>query len=172
VLERNSISEVVAVKKRFFVSQIRLNISYTNSRILTNNKYKSFYFFLFSLQRPLLIIFDRGMDLTPPLHHTWTYQALSHDVLDLNLNQIKFTDESTSSTPGPSRQGPKSRSYDLDDRRDYFWSMHKGSPFPTTAEAIQAELEDYRKSEDEVKRLKATMVWNFLSKTDSRVFID
>jgi hypothetical protein len=108
------------------------------------------------LQRPLLIIFDRGMDLTTPLHHTWTYQALSHDVLDLSLNQIKFTDESA--TPGPSRQGPKSRIYDLDDRRDYFWAMHKGSPFPTTAEAIQTELEEYRKSEDEVKRLKAAMV--------------
>jgi hypothetical protein len=35
---------------------------------------------------------------------------------------------------------------------------HKGSPFPTVAEAIQEELEQYRASEEEVKRLKASMV--------------
>ena len=32
------------------------------------------------------------------------------------------------------------------------------SPFPTVAEAIQEELERYRQSEDEVKRLKTAMV--------------
>lgn len=34
------------------------------------------------------------------------------------------------------------------------------SPFPTVAEAIQEELEEYRASEDDVKRLKASMVRN------------
>lgn len=32
------------------------------------------------------------------------------------------------------------------------------SPFPTVAEAIQEELEQYKSSEEEVKRLKASMV--------------
>lgn len=32
------------------------------------------------------------------------------------------------------------------------------SPFPTVAEAVQEELENYRSSEDEVKRLKSAMV--------------
>ena len=36
------------------------------------------------LQRPLLILLDRNMDLATPLHHTWTYQALAHDVLVSN----------------------------------------------------------------------------------------
>lgn len=112
--------------------------------------------YLYSLQRPLLIVYDRGMDLTTPLHHTWTYQALAHDVLDLNLNQIKFSDDAPAQ--GTSRHVPKSRSHDLDDRKDFFWSTHRGSPFPTTAEAIQAELEEYRKSEEDVKKLKSTMV--------------
>ena len=35
---------------------------------------------LFSFQRPVLIILDRNNDLCTPLHHTWTYQALCHDV--------------------------------------------------------------------------------------------
>lgn len=36
---------------------------------------------LFSFQRPLLVLVDRNIDLATPLHHTWTYQALVHDVL-------------------------------------------------------------------------------------------
>ena len=54
----------------------------------------------------------------------------------------------------------KTRACDLDSR-DRFWMSHKGSPFPTVAEAIQEELEQYRSSEEEVKRLKASMVCIF-----------
>jgi hypothetical protein len=36
---------------------------------------------IYSFQRPLLVILDRNVDLATPLHHTWTYQALAHDVL-------------------------------------------------------------------------------------------
>jgi len=32
------------------------------------------------------------------------------------------------------------------------------SPFPTVAEAVQEELEDYKTKEDEVRRLKRAMV--------------
>ena len=35
---------------------------------------------LISFSRPLLVIFDRSVDLATLLHHTWTYQALCHDV--------------------------------------------------------------------------------------------
>ncbi len=34
-----------------------------------------------ALQRPLLLIADRAHDLATMLHHTWSYQALIHDVL-------------------------------------------------------------------------------------------
>ena len=50
--------------------------------------------FLISFQRPVLVILDRNMDLCTPLHHTWTYQALVHDVLvreGLLLIQSWFT---------------------------------------------------------------------------------
>lgn len=36
---------------------------------------------LCSMHRPLLVILDRGIDLATPMHHTWTYQALAHDIL-------------------------------------------------------------------------------------------
>jgi sec1 family domain-containing protein 1 len=35
-----------------------------------------------------MIILDRNMDLTAVFHHTWTYQALVHDVLNMHLNRV------------------------------------------------------------------------------------
>lgn len=108
----------------------------------------------FSFQRPLLIILDRNVDMATPLHHTWTYQALAHDVLDLSLNRV-IVEESAGSTPSGGARA-KTKACQLDPT-DKFWMAHKGSPFPTVAEAIQEELEQYRSSEEEVKRLKKSM---------------
>lgn len=105
----------------------------------------------FNFQRPLLIILDRNVDMATPLHHTWSYQALAHDVLDLTLNRVMI--EEKTSTGGARA---KNKSYELD-AKDKFWTTHKGSPFPTVAEAIQEELEEYRSSEEEVKKLKSSM---------------
>lgn len=107
----------------------------------------------FSFQRPLLIILDRNIDMATPLHHTWTYQALAHDVLDLALNRVVV--EEDSQPHGGAR--PKGKNACDLNATDKFWRTHKGSPFPTVAEAIQEELEQYRNSEDEIKRLKTSM---------------
>ncbi|KAK3927655.1 Protein sly1-like protein [Frankliniella fusca] len=109
---------------------------------------------MYSFQRPLLIILDRNVDMATPLHHTWTYQALAHDVLDLALNRV-VVEESAGRSPAGGAKA-KTRACDLDSK-DKFWMTHKGSPFPTVAEAIQEELEEYRSSEVEVKKLKASM---------------
>jgi hypothetical protein len=37
---------------------------------------------------PVLILLDRTADLPTALHHAWTYQALTHDVLDIRLNRV------------------------------------------------------------------------------------
>lgn len=50
----------------------------------------------FNFQRPLVIILDRNVDMATPLHHTWTYQALAHDLLNLALNRVVI-EESVSS---------------------------------------------------------------------------
>lgn len=42
--------------------------------------------------------------------------------------------------------------------RDKLWMGHKGSAFPLVAEAIQEEVEAYKNSEDEIRRLKHAMV--------------
>ncbi|XP_066464671.1 sec1 family domain-containing protein 1 [Eleutherodactylus coqui] len=112
----------------------------------------------FSFQRPLLVLVDRNIDLATPLHHTWTYQALVHDVLDFHLNRVNL-EESAAVESSPSGARPKKKnkkSYDLT-VADKFWQKHKGSPFPEVAESVQQELESYRNQEDEVKRLKTIM---------------
>lgn len=112
----------------------------------------------FSFQRPLLVLVDRNIDLATPLHHTWTYQALVHDVLDFHLNRVNL-EESTGVENSPTGARPKrknKKSYDLTPV-DKFWQKHKGSPFPEVAESVQQELESYRAQEDEVKRLKSIM---------------
>lgn len=105
--------------------------------------------------RPLLVILDRNMDMTTPLHHTWTYQALAHDVLDLKLNRVRII-ETSSGDGGARPKKPSIKNYDLNSN-DKFWQQQKGSPFPQVAESVQEELESYRASEDEVKRLKSVM---------------
>ena len=37
---------------------------------------------------PVLILVDRDIDLASMLSHSWTYQALVHDVLDMKLNRV------------------------------------------------------------------------------------
>lgn len=49
-------------------------------------------------------------------------------------------ESSVSAVPG---QKSKTRICDLDSK-DPLWSEHKGSPFPTVAEAIQEDLDKYR----------------------------
>lgn len=117
---------------------------------------------LLRFQRPLLVLLDRNMDMATPLHHTWTYQALVHDVLEFNLNRVTFQeDESSSTHQEASRHTPsrnvKKKECDLNPT-DNFWVAQRGLPFPNVAEAIQEELERYKESEGEVKRLKESMV--------------
>lgn len=109
---------------------------------------------VFSFQRPLLLLLDRNLDLATPLHHTWSYQALVHDVLELSLNLVYLEEEND----GGIRSGTKKKLKACDlDKNDKFWMTHKGSPFPLVAEAIQEELESYRSSEEEIKKLKTSM---------------
>ncbi|KAL5258873.1 hypothetical protein ACHWQZ_G009364 [Mnemiopsis leidyi] len=97
-----------------------------------------------SFQRPLLILLDRNMDICSTLHHTWTYQALIHDLFNLYLNRCKVeVDE-------------KVKNYDLGPD-DQFWAKNKGKPFPEVADAVHVELEACRAAEQEIKRLKDVM---------------
>ncbi|XP_073495152.1 sec1 family domain-containing protein 1 [Phyllobates terribilis] len=149
---RGNAAEMVAVK---LDKKLRENLRDARNSLFTGDNLGTGQF---SFQRPLLVLVDRNIDLYTPLHHTWTYQALVHDVLDFHLNRVNL-EESAAVESSPSGARPKKKnkkSYDLT-VADKFWQKHKGSPFPEVAESVQQELESYRNQEDEVKRLKTIM---------------
>ncbi|KAK0555829.1 Vesicle trafficking between the ER and Golgi [Tilletia horrida] len=98
-----------------------------------------------SAQRPVLILLDRNVDLVPMLSHSWTYQALVHDVLDLRLNRV------TVETPEPTKGTTTKRAYDLS-AQDFFWAKNSSTPFPQVAEDIDAELNRYKANAADITR--------------------
>lgn len=126
---RGNASEIVANK---LDSKLRDHVMNSRTNLFSDNSNAN-------LQRPVLILLDRSMDLTPMLSHSWTYEALVHDVLSMNLNRITIEANETG----------KRRSYDLDNK-DFFWSKNASSPFPQVAEDIDAELNKYKKDAAEI----------------------
>ncbi|KAF8343909.1 Sec1-like protein [Cantharellus anzutake] len=97
------------------------------------------------LERPVLIIVDRDVDLASMLSHSWTYQALVHDVLDMRLNRVSVPSNDTGSAASK-------RTYDLDSS-DFFWAKNASNPFPQVAEDIDSELNKYKQDAAEVTRV-------------------
>ncbi|CAG8479244.1 9276_t:CDS:2 [Dentiscutata heterogama] len=97
-----------------------------------------------NFQRPVLLILDRNIDLVPMLSHSWTYQALIHDVLDMHLNRIVVEMEEMGRII--------KKSFDLDSK-DFFWAKNASSPFPQVAEDIDLELNRYKFDAAEITRL-------------------
>ncbi|KAG8126243.1 putative Sec1 family domain-containing protein [Naja naja] len=149
---RGTAAEMVAVK---LDKKLRENLRDARNSLFTGDTLGTGQF---SFQRPLLVLVDRNIDLATPLHHTWTYQALVHDVLDFHLNRVVLEESSgmENSVAGARPKKKNKKTYDLT-AADKFWQKHKGSPFPEVAESVQQELESYRTQEDEVKRLKSIM---------------
>ncbi len=131
--------------------KLRENLRDTRNSLFLNDGLQGGHY---SFHRPLLVILDRQTDLATPLHHTWTYQALAHDVLQYSLNRVNLVEAAGNAGETGARR--KSRMCDLDSK-DQFWTNHKGSPFPQVAEKIEEELEDYRSKEDDIKRMKHDM---------------
>lgn len=91
-------------------------------------------------QRPVLCILDRDVDLVTMLHHTWTYQAMVHDVLGMKLNKLNVPVASNEDPSAP----PKVQQYDVDES-DNFWVAHAGEPWPDVASAVHEAIEEYSK---------------------------
>ncbi|KJA28629.1 hypothetical protein HYPSUDRAFT_34084 [Hypholoma sublateritium FD-334 SS-4] len=108
---------------------------------------------LSNLQRPLLLILDRNIDLVSMLAHGWTYQALVSDCLDIKLNRVTVQ-----------QQGVK-KSYDLDSK-DFFWAQNSASPFPQVAEEIDAQLNKYKQDAAEITRSTGVSDVNDISQLD------
>ncbi|KAK6950650.1 hypothetical protein Daesc_007174 [Daldinia eschscholtzii] len=98
--------------------------------------------------RPVLIILDRNVDLNPMLSHSWTYQSLVHDVLNMKLNRITIETPIDEENPA---KGVTKKAYDLT-ATDFFWEKNSGVPFPQVAEDIDAELMRYKEDAQEITK--------------------
>lgn len=95
--------------------------------------------------RPVLVIVDRNVDLVPMLSHSWTYQSLVQDVLQMRLNRITMDAEDESSN------GVTKKAYDINSN-DFFWKRHAGAPFPQVAEEIDSELTRYKEDANDITK--------------------
>lgn len=80
------------------------------------------------------------------LSHSWTYQSLAQDVLQVRLNRITME---TADESNPSKVTKKA--YDINSN-DFFWQRNAGAPFPQVAEDIDAELTRYKEDANEITK--------------------
>ncbi|KAJ2454678.1 Vesicle trafficking between the ER and Golgi [Coemansia sp. RSA 2424] len=96
-------------------------------------------------RRPVLVLLDRDVDLGSMLVHSWTYQALIHDLYNIKLNQIAITQ-----TDDAGRKTKKT--YDLS-VSDSFWASNAALPFPEVAISIDEASNAFRREADEITRM-------------------
>ncbi|KAF9535882.1 Sly1 vesicle trafficking sec1-like protein [Crepidotus variabilis] len=135
---RGNAAEMIAKKLETKIRDAILSSSRTHNS--TTNLFSQDSTGLSTLQRPLLLILDRNIDLVSLLTHGWTYQALISDCLDFKLNRV---------TVAPAKEAKKS--YDLDSK-DFFWAANAANPFPQVAEEIDSELNKYKADAAEITR--------------------
>jgi sec1 family domain-containing protein 1 len=119
---------------------VRAHLKSRNNIFVENRQHGSVRQF----QKTVMILLDRDIDLTVPLHHPWTYQAMMHDVLGMRANRVNVS--SKDSVTGSN----KSHTYDLDSSDD-FWADSAGVPFPKVAENVEALVADYKSAMEEMK---------------------
>lgn len=100
-----------------------------------------------SFRRPLLLMLDRDFDFNSMLHHSWTYQALVHDCLNMKLNSVivNVGEKGDASSAKP-------KEYCLDTQNDFFWKTNTSLPFPAVAERIETALAAYREDVEMINR--------------------
>lgn len=106
--------------------------------------------------RPLLLIFDRSCDLTPPVMHTSSYQALIDDLLDHRLNRVTVDvstakgADSNAATAAPS--ATKRKTYDVNTQIDAFFAHYASATFPDAVEANEKELRQVSQQETDIRK--------------------
>uniref|UniRef100_A0A7S1TXX2 Sec1 family domain-containing protein 1 n=1 Tax=Phaeomonas parva TaxID=124430 RepID=A0A7S1TXX2_9STRA len=98
-----------------------------------------------SYARPLVVIYDRSVDIATPLVHAATYQGIVADVTSYRLNRCACV-----GTDG------RQRTYDLDVEADAFWRQQKGESFPDAIDASGRVLSDVQAREAVLRRQTAT----------------
>ncbi|TDL28548.1 Sly1 vesicle trafficking sec1-like protein [Rickenella mellea] len=153
---KGNAAEMIARKLEGKIRDAILTASRSSASSLSSSLFAPDSTGLSNLQRPLLLILDRNVDLVSMISHGWTYQALVADCLDMNLNRV---------TVGPSQSQSQKKAYDLDSK-DYFWAKNAPNPFPQVAEDIDSELNKYKQDAAEITRSTGVSDVNDISQLD------
>lgn len=105
-----------------------------------------------TVSRPVLILVDRNVDLTTMLSHSWIYQSLVYDVLNMNLNKITMNVPIDKDHP---EKGTKKQSYDLT-ASDYFWLRNASLPIPEAVDDVTQEWAKYQEDANDVTKKTGT----------------
>ncbi|KAJ2317682.1 Vesicle trafficking between the ER and Golgi [Coemansia sp. RSA 2704] len=96
-------------------------------------------------RRPVLVLLDRDLDLGTMLMHSWTYQALIHDLYDIRLNQVSITNADDAGRISK-------KAYDIN-ATDAFWEANAMLPFPEVAINIDDASNAFKREADEITRM-------------------
>ena len=88
------------------------------------------------LQRPILHLLERDLDLLSPLLHPSSYNALLHEFIGIKNNVIRSGD----------------KDYDLECEEDAFWAEHSHEDFPEATKALDTSLQQYRQEHQQITR--------------------
>lgn len=88
--------------------------------------------------RCLLLLFDRSMDKSIMLKHSWTYLPLIHDLIGVSSNQIKIKEEG------------KEKLYDLDFLQDPILQEYAVKEILELGENIDKKLQEWKLKYDEM----------------------
>jgi hypothetical protein len=96
------------------------------------------------VQRPLLLLLDRNIDLGIALHHSWVYQGMIHDLMGIRSNRVTV-DVATEDG------GTKTKVFDLEES-DSFWAVNKHKPFPDVTQEADQALRKFKEDSEEIYR--------------------
>ncbi|KAJ1676661.1 Vesicle trafficking between the ER and Golgi, partial [Spiromyces aspiralis] len=100
--------------------RLREHLSNTRNNLFTDDDDNV----LHEQRRPVMILLDRDFDLGTMVLHSWTYQALIHDIFDIKLNQVDFVQ----------KEGGRVQRKTMDlDSKEEFWNENAALPFPEVA---------------------------------------
>ena len=90
-----------------------------------------------TINRPLLLIVDRSVDISIMMHHPWTYQSLLFDVFTNSMNKIAVP------TANPQIS-------ELDKNKDQFWEQQAFLEFDAVLQNLDKQFNEWKTTYDNI----------------------
>jgi sec1 family domain-containing protein 1 len=111
------------------------------------------------MNRPLLLIVDRSIDISIMLHHPWSYQSLLLDVFNNSMNKVAV----------PSNPPQIS---ELDKQKDQFWKEEAYLDFDVVLQHIDKQFNEWKLKYDKIGENILEAFENVTDLTDKKAQLD